>query len=103
MAVEDITARALCGVMEKALIGEGVDPVLAKELSQRACQPVVRSGTRKVVRAGKKAARSGVRKAGAYQKEWGRRLKALKKKHPRTSVGALMKRAHRETRKAMRK
>ena len=103
MAVEDITARALCGVMEKALVGEGVDPVLAKELSQRACQPVVKKGTRAVIKKGKQAARSGARKAGAYQKEWGRRLKALKKKHPRTAVGTLMKRAHRETRKAMKK
>ena len=101
MAVEDITARALCGVMEKALIGEGVDPVLAKTLAERACTPVVKKGTRVAIKKGKQAARAGARKAGAYQKEWGRRLKALKKKHPRTAAATLMKRAHRETRRAM--
>ena len=41
------------------------------------------------------------RKVSKYQKELGRQLKKLKKKHPRTSVTALMKRAHRATKKAM--
>jgi len=41
------------------------------------------------------------RKVGKYQKVFGKKLKALKKKHPRTSASALMKRAHRETKKAM--
>ena len=43
------------------------------------------------------------RKVSKYQKEFGRQLKALKKKHPRTNVQNLMKKAHRETRKIMRK
>lgn len=103
MAVEDIAARALCGVMEKALVDEGVDPVLAKQLAQRACEPVVKKGTRAAIKKGKSVARKGARKAGAYQKEWGRKLKALKKKHPRTPAATLMKRAHRETKRAMKK
>jgi len=41
------------------------------------------------------------RKVGKYQRVFGKKLKALKKKHPRTSASALMKRAHRETKKAM--
>lgn len=41
------------------------------------------------------------RKVSKYQKELGRQLKMLKKKHPRTKVTALMKRAHRATRKAL--
>ena len=41
------------------------------------------------------------RKVSKYQKELGRQLKMLKKKHPRTKVTALMKRAHRLTRKAL--
>lgn len=101
MAVEDITARALCGVMEKALITEGVSPALAKTLAERACKPVVRSGTRKAISAGKKGVRKVKKKAGAYQTRFGKELKALKKKHPRTAAGTLMKRAHRITRKAM--
>jgi hypothetical protein len=42
------------------------------------------------------------RKVGKYQREFGRQLKALKRKHPRTRVQALMKRAHRLTKKVMR-
>ena len=41
------------------------------------------------------------RKVSKYQKELGRQLKMLKKKHPRTSVTALMKKAHASTRKAL--
>ena len=41
------------------------------------------------------------RKKSKYNKELGRQLKMLKKKHPRTAITALMKRAHRATKKAM--
>jgi hypothetical protein len=41
------------------------------------------------------------RKVSRYQREFGKQLKKLKKKHPRTSIGVLMKRAHRATRKAL--
>ena len=41
------------------------------------------------------------RKRSKYQAELGRQLKMLKKKHPRTKITALMKRAHRATRKAL--
>ncbi len=41
------------------------------------------------------------RKRSKYQRELGRQLKMLKKKHPRTKVTALMKRAHRATKKAL--
>lgn len=41
------------------------------------------------------------RKVSKYQKEFGIQLKKLKKKHPRTSVTKLMKRAHAATRKVM--
>lgn len=39
------------------------------------------------------------RKVSAYQKEFGIQLKKLKKKHPRTKITMLMKRAHAATRK----
>lgn len=42
------------------------------------------------------------RKVSAYQKEFGRQLKKLKKKHPRTPVTKLMKRAHAATKRARR-
>lgn len=43
------------------------------------------------------------RRKSKYSKELGRQLKMLKKKHPRTAVTALMKRAHRATRKALKR
>ena len=39
------------------------------------------------------------RKVSAYSKQFGKELKALKKKHPRTPIKNLMKRAHTATRK----
>lgn len=39
------------------------------------------------------------RKVSGYQKEFGKQLKKLKKKHPRTKISQLMKRAHIATRK----
>jgi len=101
LAAEDLAASALCGVMEKALIAEGVAPPFAKILAERACQPVVRSGTRKAVKGAKRAGRSVKRKASKYQTRFGTELKRLKKKHPRTKITALMKRAHTATKKAM--
>ena len=41
------------------------------------------------------------RKRSKYQRELGRQLKLLKKKHPRTAITRLMKRAHRLTKKAL--
>ena len=43
------------------------------------------------------------RKVSKYQKEFGRQLKMLKKKFPRTKIQNLMKRAHTATRKALKK
>lgn len=43
------------------------------------------------------------KKVSKYQKELGRQLKMLKKKHPRKKVTALMKQAHKLTRKALSK
>ena len=43
------------------------------------------------------------RKVSRYQKEFGRHLKALKKKHPRSSISVLMKKAHKLTKRSMKK
>lgn len=42
------------------------------------------------------------RKPSAYNKEFSRQMKALKKKHPRTPATRLMKKAHTATKKARR-
>ena len=41
------------------------------------------------------------RKVSKYQKEFGKQLKMVKAKHPRTPVTRLMKRAHSATKKKM--
>ena len=41
------------------------------------------------------------RKPSKYQKELGKQLKMLKKKHPRTAITRLMKKAHRATKKSL--
>tara|TARA_B100001142_G_C14293087_1_gene639757 strand:- start:584 stop:961 length:378 start_codon:yes stop_codon:yes gene_type:complete len=50
-------------------------------------------------RTGRKIRKKAKRKVSPYQREFGRQLIKLKKKHPRTKVGVLMKRAHRATKK----
>ena len=47
-------SKALCGVMEQALIEKGIDATLAKALAERACEPAlgaVPGAARKVGRA----------------------------------------------------
>ena len=41
------------------------------------------------------------RKRSRYNRELSKQLKMLKRKHPRTAITSLMKRAHRATRKAL--
>jgi len=41
------------------------------------------------------------RKVSKYSREFGRQLKALKRKHPRSKIGSLMSQAHVKTRRAM--
>jgi len=43
------------------------------------------------------------RRVSQYQRRWGANLKRLKAKHPRTSHASLMRQAHRQTRKEMKK
>lgn len=71
--MESVTAKALCGVMEKALIEYGVDAVLAKTLAERACEPVVRRGSKAVKKVVK-------RKANAANKKYSRAFAQVKKK-----------------------
>ena len=54
-----------------------------------------------VVALNQQATKKVKRKVSKYQKEFGRQLKKLKKKHPRTKVQNLMKRAHSATKKVL--
>jgi len=49
------------------------------------------------------ATKKGSKKVSKYSREFGRQLKALKKKHPRTKGTQLMKSAHRATKRIMKK
>jgi len=76
-----------CAMIQGILMAKGVSPSTAHEVAYS--KPV------------RKTAKKVKRKVGKYQKVFGKKLKALKRKHPRTAASALMKRAHRETKKAM--
>jgi len=82
---------ATCAMIQGILMSKGVSPSTAHEV---AYSRPVRSAEKRVVKKAK-------RKVGKYQRVFGKKLKALKAKHPRTSVGSLMKKAHRQTKAAM--
>jgi hypothetical protein len=80
-----------CSLIRGLLLGAGI--------SEETSQAVAYSQPVQTVDAGlKKKARKKVSK---YQREFGRQLKALKRKHPRTQIQNLMKRAHRATKKVL--
>ena len=62
--------------------------------------PSVKTGATRRPKASK-GAKGGKpkRKASAYSKRYGAAYKRLKKKHPRSSFGALSKKAHKQARK----
>lgn len=90
MIDESVAAQALCNVMEKALIAEGISPPIARTLAQRACQPAVKTG----VKATKK-------KVSRYSRELGRQYKKMKKKFPRSKHSSLLKKAHQATKRIL--
>ena len=76
-----------CAAIEGILIGRGLSRSTAHEVAYS--KPV------------RKAEKKVKRKVGKYQKVFGKKLRALKAKHPRTSPRILMKKAHRQTKAAM--
>jgi len=80
-----------CMLLKGALQSLGVSAPLAETV---AYSPPVQQVEDRVVRKAKK-------KVSKYQREFGKQLKKLKKKHPKTKVGTLMKRAHRLTKKVL--
>lgn len=80
-----------CDLIRGLLMAQGV-PAPAVELAVQAAaaaEPIVKKKARK--------------KVSAYQKELGRQLEKLKKKHPRTAMKDLMSKAHAATKKEMKK
>jgi len=79
-------------ILLKALLQSAGVPAPAAE--RVAFSPPVQQAEGRVVRKVKK-------KVSKYQREFGKQLKKLKKKHPKTQVGTLMKRAHKLTKKIL--
>jgi len=77
----------------------------AKKLTRRSGRNVIRSSgqfSRAAILPNLPGTRTKKkRKVSKYQKEFGRQLKKLKAKHPRTKIQNLIKRAHAATRKAL--
>ncbi len=80
-----------CILLRALLQSAGVSAPVAEKV---AFSPPVQQAEGKVVRKAKK-------KVSKYQREFGKQLKKLKKKHPKTKIGTLMKRAHRLTKKML--
>jgi len=78
---------ATCAMIQGILMSKGVTAAVAHEVAYSA---PVRKTEKKVKR-----------KVGKYQKVFGKKLRALKKKHPRSAASVLMKKAHRQTKAAM--
>lgn len=108
----------------RALISNNPATVLVKLIllgdsggfSRGELEDIARGGSTKITRSSpgnlKRAARMNnipipsrktkqKRKVSRYQRVFGKNLKALKRKHPRTDISLLMKKAHRMTRREM--
>ena len=80
-----------CALLKALLTSVGVEPQLSSGI---AYSPVVQQVEQTVKRKARK-------KVSKYHREFGKQLKKLKKKHPRTKVQNLMKKAHSATKKAL--
>ena len=85
---------ATCDIIRGLLLASGRVPEGVADMI--ADSPPVEELNRVVVKKAK-------RKVSKYQKRFGQELKKLKRKHPRTKVQNLMKRAHRETKKRLKR
>lgn len=70
-------------------------------MSQNVPAPVVEAAVAAAATAEPIVVKKAKRKVGKYQREFGRQLRLLKAKHPRTATSKLMKRAHSITRRAL--
>jgi len=92
--VEVVSVCATCDIIRGLLLASGRVP-----------EPVADAiaDSPPIVALNDKATRKVKRKVSKYQREFGKTLKRLKRKHPRTKVQNLMKRAHRETKKRLKR
>jgi hypothetical protein len=101
MAAQEI-AEEIYQIAEQTQNQE-MENALAKIEARRPRQFRVTTRSRQFERQNLVPAPKKKRKVSAYSREFGKQLKKLKKLHPRTKVQNLMKRAHSQTRMAMKK
>ena len=100
--VIDLLARIMIEGRRRTAIGFALDEInkeIDREKSGSSINARRSTGRRRGVRGSEQRKAASKRKVSAYQREFGRQLKKLKKKHPRTKISTLMKRAHRATKK----
>lgn len=93
--VIDLLASILSGNIIRDPINDAID----RETSGSSINARRTTGRRRGVRGSEQREVAVKRKVSAYQKEFGRQYKKLKRAHPRTSAKQLMKKAHRATKK----
>lgn len=95
--------REVIDLLARILSGRVItDPILAeidREKSGSSVNARRATGRRRGTRGSEQRKVAAKRKVSEYQKEFGKQLKILKKAHPRTKVSALMKKAHRATKR----
>lgn len=74
-----------------------------QEASSSSRNSRISTGRRRGTRGAEQRKAATKRTVSAYQKRYGIELKKLKKLHPRTSTSVLFKKAHRATKKVMKK
>lgn len=92
---------ATCNLLRGLLIDRGMSPGVAMAITA-ADGPVARAEDA-IEGAAKKVAKTGKRKVSAYAKKYGQAYRRLKAKHPRAQHRTLVKRAHTEAKKLMKK
>lgn len=88
---------ATCNVLRSLLIDRGMSPALAMSITAQ--EGPVAMAEQATIGQAKKAKR----KVSKYARAYGAAYKALKKKHPRSKHATLVKRAHAEARRKMKK
>lgn len=87
-AIQDLISEARGTTMSMAELSRTVQQMQSRGRGLQIMDPIIEPKKKK-------------RKTSKYQREFGKQLKALKRKHPRTPVTRLMKRAHRATKRKM--
>ena len=72
-------------------------------MSRGVPEPVIDMAVAPVAQVEQQVVKKAKKKVSKYQREFGKQLKQLKKKHPRTQTKNLMKRAHSATKRIMKR